>query len=626
MQCDGAIRNIEKEILRECANKGIQVYSNFLNYYIKLLALDPSWGITTNFMINREDVQNFIKFVVAKLEDQLTPSMIVLKMQFYFHCNFSMKQKMLKRNRTELLARLKTLEHEIIDIKVLKEDEEIDFIYKKMVYYITLASGLGNPTLDPVFKEVRAALGSILDTHEIKEYCKQPKYAKIENLQEFTKLVTGIRLFNKDCGKGGEGMEELPKLINEALDATNAELQNTLIAIMDKVNLITTALDFIYVTTVDERGRFVIECNLPKDVTMADVQYIKDSLIVYRQHELYIRKLIDEVEKIDNSANQIFNTLQTALVNLHQVVKHRIAIPVNQVFPHFIKLSDIWCSLQDQTILLAKLNQIMICLQKYIKVLSFNDAIAEMMIPYGESPMTDAERLQKTAGQRIPTEENHAQIIDVMMYKDIDSVKLEYLGFCAWKLVVTEGGLLPGNPNLGIARTMNMNFVFSTVDAGIAFGRSPEMFIMEIINLARRKPELINLLQIKNQMYLLQNIKELVREPPLLPLTDEVEIQTETHPIKENIDRNYMWNVWDLRRKAIKLAGLSHCKTTGSQTKKSYHRINFSTQTYGIKEQLSQTKRDNYSNVPKPSNFIFGLRGRKDDKQFVVDLTRPLEE
>lgn len=36
MHCDGAIRNIEKEILRECSNKNIPVHENFLNYYVSL--------------------------------------------------------------------------------------------------------------------------------------------------------------------------------------------------------------------------------------------------------------------------------------------------------------------------------------------------------------------------------------------------------------------------------------------------------------------------------------------------------------------------------------------------------------------------------------------------------------
>lgn len=124
----------------------------------------------------------------------------------------------------------------------------------------------------------------------------------------------------------------VPKLISEALDATAAELQNALISIMDKVNLMTTALDSVICTELDERQNYVIVYRLPKGVTMSDVHYVKDSLIVYRQHELYVRRLMEEIDRIDDTSSQIFNILQQALVNLHRVVKHRIAIPVNQVF------------------------------------------------------------------------------------------------------------------------------------------------------------------------------------------------------------------------------------------------------------------------------------------------------
>jgi hypothetical protein len=81
----------------------------------------------------------------------------------------------------------------------------------------------------------------------------------------------------------------VPKLINEALDATGAELQGQLVTIMNKVNLMTTALDFVYGIELNERNHRVIVYHLPRGVTQRDVEYVRDSLIVYRQHELYIR-------------------------------------------------------------------------------------------------------------------------------------------------------------------------------------------------------------------------------------------------------------------------------------------------------------------------------------------------
>lgn len=71
---------------------------------------------------------------------------------------------------------------------------------------------------------------------------------------------------------------------------------------------------------------------------------------------------------------------------------------------------------------------------------------------------------------------------------------------------------------------------------------------------------------------------------------------------------------------------MSKCKTKQTQTNKVSGKKYVKTQTYEIRTKEIQTKRDNYSNVPRPLNYIYGLRGRKDDKQFIIELTRPVKE
>lgn len=66
--------------------------------------------------------------------------------------------------------------------------------------------------------------------------------------------------------------------------------------------------------------------------------------------------------------------------------------------------------------------------------------------------------------------------------------------------------------------------------------------------------------------------------------------------------------------------------TKQTQTNKSSSKKCVRIQTFENRTKEIQTKRDNYSNVPRPSNYIYGLRGRKDDKQFIIQLTRPVKE
>lgn len=78
--------------------------------------------------------------------------------------------------------------------------------------------------------------------------------------------------------------------------------------------------------------------------------------------------------------------------------------------------------------------------------------------------------------------------------------------------------------------------------------------------------------------------------------TAEVEVQTETHPVPRCQDKDYKWNVWDYRRKAIQLANIRKCKTTSAQTTVNYQRYGAATQTWSPRENGAQTNTDNCTN------------------------------
>jgi len=67
------------------------------------------------------------------------------------------------------------------------------------------------------------------------------------------------------------------------------------------------------------------------------------------------------------------------------------------------------------------------------------------------------------------------------------------------------------------------------------------------------------------------------------------ETQTELHPVPFHKDETYVWNLWDLRRKAIELANLRRKKTASAQTLTSYHRLDIASQRYDLHQKNSQT-------------------------------------
>lgn len=57
-------------------------------------------------------------------------------------------------------------------------------------------------------REVSVALQSVFQPSELTRYVTLPKREKEEQLMELMCIVAGIRLFNRDCQRGGEGIDD----------------------------------------------------------------------------------------------------------------------------------------------------------------------------------------------------------------------------------------------------------------------------------------------------------------------------------------------------------------------------------------------------------------------------------
>ncbi|KAG5886211.1 hypothetical protein JTB14_012578 [Gonioctena quinquepunctata] len=168
-----------------------------------------------------------------------------------------------------------------------------------------------------------------------------------------------------------------------------------------------------------------------------------------------------------------------------------------------------------------------------------------------------------------------------------------------------------------------MNFVFSTPEACRSFSRHPDTYIKDVLNLARRKPQLVKFLKLRDQLEQVSNICQLVEERVTVKVTHDNYTQMEhEYVLPRTLDLSYKWNIWDHKRKALQLADMSKRKTISTQTMKSFSVNAMQSQTYLPMNSTTQTKHDSYANVPKPKTYLFGLRGRKDDKQFELDITQ----
>ncbi|KAL8560336.1 hypothetical protein ACOMHN_006067 [Nucella lapillus] len=601
-QAESVIKNIIREISQECASKGQAVSETLVAFMVKAVVLDPANEFNVDRTLTKDDVQKLIRLCVERLMDNRSPSLDTVKMQVYFDMNYTTRSDFLEEHRRVLESRLQPVVREITDSRA-RTREELESLYRKIVSAVLLRSGLGSPTDIAVVREATAALQSVFPQTELGSFMNLTKRDKERQLLELTMIVTGIRLFNKECGKGGEGIDDLPAILNEAVPATTQSVDSE----------IQSTLKSAYKYTV-----LIEEMHKRQPLEGPSIQLLKQALINTRQHEAFLRIILNDVISCAQQVELLENQLATRMEQLQATVQSKTAVPTAQVYPQFIHLAQLWSGFQDEMVLLSVLSNILASLEPFTrghKELFSEDVLTPNL--EGLTVVTDEERIQATAVPELHVNPKDFQVenrdwLFLETTKNFSKLPLQYKGYCAYTLGKYDRLLIPANPEIGVMRFREHYYAFSTKEAAYEFAENPQEFIHLVAEGAKRSPELIQLLELHTQFSTITPYSQSRDAGKMVekPVTKcDSGTQTDTHFMDSNIVKSYEWNEWELRRKAIKLANLRTKITSSMQTNLSNMRRDNVTQVYPPKDIDTQTKTDGYSNVPIPQVFLAGLRG-----------------
>jgi len=569
---------------------------------VKAVVLDPANLFNVDRTLTKEDVQKLIQLCVDRLLDKESPSLETIKMQVYFDMNYTTRSEFLEEHHRVLEVRLQPVVREITDSRA-KTRDELESLYRKIVSYILLRSGLGSPTDIDVVREATAALQSVFPQSELGTFLALPKKDKERQLQELTMIVTGIRLFNKDCGKGGEGIDDLGALLNEAVPATMRNVDNAL------GQTLQTAFKY---TALVEKFESEPNDNAPS------VKVLKDAIINCRQSEAFTRIILNDVVTCAQQVESLESQLASRMQQLHLTVQSKTAVPTAQVYPQFMHLAQIWSNFQDEMVMLSVLSNILVSLEPFMKVQQqmFSDDVINPLLD-GVVVRSDEDRLNETRDpENRVTVPKDLRITMEWLFpettKNFTSLPLKYRGYCGWTLVKSDRLLIPSNPEIGILQYKDHYFAFSSQQAAEEFSQDPDWYVQQVAEGAKRSPELIQLLELHSQFAAItpySQSRDQLKSVEKPVMKSDTGTQTDTHFYDSNIVASYEWNEWEMRRKAIKLTNLRKKATHSVQTCLSNKRRDNVAQCYPPKETSTQTKEDNYANVPKPQVFMAGLRG-----------------
>lgn len=339
---------------------------------------------------------------------------------------------------------------------------------------------------------------------------------------------------------------------------------------------------------------------------------------------------------------------QNEMGELKGLVGSRTSVPKEQVYPKFDTLATLWQLLSAER-----------------KLVAAREATRQGLVQFKASyqPTLSAETLQMVRDGALPTAEEEAEQAAAESTEDAHSgvlahhggmsgsgnesgaagggdmdgdsevpvrlsiestpefmqLPLEYQGYCPWTIVKRKGLLLPGNPALGVVRYKNSFNVFVHEEALKAYLANPRAYVDGVMEQARRNPELIHLLRLQEQ-FPNANLSRIVGSStrsdgmhPLLgpqaPVMVDAATETPVHIVEKNIDPNYDWNEWSLRRKALKLTQLRKARTVSTQTDNSHYRRDQETQHYPARHHGTQTVTSRGTNPIRKVTYLAGVRG-----------------
>ncbi|XP_065071282.1 cilia- and flagella-associated protein 206-like [Rhopilema esculentum] len=620
-QAESVIKNIIREIAQECASRHQVVSETLVAFMVKATVLDPDNGFNVDRTLTKDDVQRLIKICVARLLDEEDVALDTIKMQVYFDMNYTNRNDFLEEHRRVLEMRLQPIVREITDSRARTRDE-LESLYRKIVSYILLRSGLGSPTDIAAVREATAALQSVFPQTELGTFMSLVKKDKERQIVELALITSGIRLFNKECGKGGEGIDDLPTILREAVPSTIENIQT------EYDNVSSTVYDY---TAILEQSDALRNLNLN-----ADWFTIRDMQINGRQHEAFLSLLLNDIKNCKSMIDSLESQYLSRMDSLKETVASKTAVPTSQVYPQFINLAHIWTGFQDEMVLLSVLSNIFASLEQFSK--TRHDIVDERfdVLLTNVTVKTDDERLNETSSEehRIIPARITNKAIDVLYpetTKNFQKLPIQYRGFCGWTIVEEDRLLVPANPDIGVLSFNDCYYAFSSADAAYDFASNPEEFIDKVAERAKKSPELIQLLELHKQFAAITPYAKGKGPGGMIEVPvkkADCGTQTDTHFMESNIVKTYEWNEWELRRKAIKLANLRTKITHSMQTELSNYKRDNDTQVYLPKNAETQTKRDGSTNVPKPSVFIAGLRGCNSTRTTMtkVDLTLDVDQ
>lgn len=668
------------DIVARCKYHEVDVSETLAAFTARMVVHKSKRKLILEKDMNPQDEQFLVDQCVRILSQAREPSLETVKMQLTFdfaYANLEEEQRQRRESREKSIAHLGRNIATLVPTKA-SDLETLTTLYRQIFSLLMLdatdANKSGLPldasTQRTVEKEVAAALESVFPRIGLKSFVNMATEDKRFQLDELLRIVEGIRLFNKELGKGGAGIPVSVEQIQDSRSSLARMIKDEVREANDVCTQYTEVLLHVHHhQSPDSDG------DNDSTPSMEVVQRWQDELSNRRQFLSYLQSLEEDISFSNEKMNTMHATFSSDMNALKNLVGARTSLPKSHVYPLFEAVSRSWkMLLQEHELLQARSRSVKALMQfkdsfdrtldeesdflhvarksgtipseelfEHVNTFPVEERIHSQSPLHGHNAASfrgrssfglpeddDDDDPDNESGSNDEEGDGFPIRMPVDSTPEFMQLPLEYQGFCPWTVVERGGLLLPGDPSLGVVQYRNAYHVFVNERALGEFMIHPRRYTQGVLKLAARHPALIYLLRLQdsfphiNLSALLKlcqafqnrsassnggSVHPLLAPPPMQKV--DASTSTPMHFIEKNLDPNYDWNEWNLRRKALKIANLRHSRTVSCQTQLSQFRSEADTQVYLPTENSTQTGKERGTNPPRVTTYFAGLRSGK---------------
>lgn len=146
--------------------------------------------------------------------------------------------------------------------------------------------------------------------------------------------MIGIRLFNREIGKGGVGLESFHDIVNHPARSLIHELSKEIVEVMEASDNYT-----IFFNVVSELVHALGEAASERGLSPAMIQRLKEELTFKRQFLIYILELKSDVQLSEQNIEALQGKYLKEVNELKELIGNKSSIPKDQVYPRFDAVS-----------------------------------------------------------------------------------------------------------------------------------------------------------------------------------------------------------------------------------------------------------------------------------------------